>query len=85
MLKIRMIKAWHDVEEAYQQLEIAERSIEQSEENLRLNKDFYQAGTITMSDLLQAQLLYQQAKDHRTDAFADYQNKILEYRHSTGE
>lgn len=85
MLKIRMMKAWHDVEEAYQQLEIAGRSIEQAEENLRLNREYYQAGTTTMSDLLEAQLLYQQAKDRRTDAFADYQNKILEYRHSTGE
>ena len=37
-----------------------------------------------MSDLLEAQLLCQQAQDRRTDAFADYQNKLLEYRQTTG-
>ena len=38
-----------------------------------------------MSDLLEAQLLYQQALDRRTDAYADLQNKILEYRQATGQ
>lgn len=84
LLKIRMQKAWNDVDESYQQLSLAQRSIEQAEENLRLNRNFYQAGTSKMSDLLQAQLLYQQALDKRTDAFAEYQNKLLEYRLATG-
>ena len=84
LLTIRMQKAWNDVEEAYQQLTIAERSIQQSEENLRLSRNSYQAGTTTMSDLLEAQMLYQQSLDNRTDAFADYQNKILAYKHAVG-
>ena len=85
LLKIRMQNAWNNVEESRQQLEIAQRSIEQAEENLRLNRDYYKAGTSKMSDLLEAQLLYQQSLDRRTDAFADYQNKLLEYRHATGQ
>ena len=85
LLKIRMQKAWNDVEESRQQLQIAQRSIEQSEENLRLNRDYYRAGTSKMSDLLEAQLLYQQALDRCTDAYADYQNKLLEYRQATGQ
>jgi outer membrane protein TolC len=85
LLKIRMQNAWNNVEESHQQLQIAQRSIEQSEENLRLNRDYYRAGTSKMSDLLEAQLLYQQALDHRTDAYADYQNKLLEYRQATGQ
>ena len=85
LLKIRMQKAWNDVEEAYQQLDITRRSIEQAEENLRLNRDFYRAGTSKMSDLLEAQLLYQQACDKHTEAYADYQNKQLEYRQAVGQ
>lgn len=84
LLTIRMQKAWNDVEEAYQQLHIAERSIRQAEENLRLSRNCYQAGTTTMSDLLEAQMLYQQSLDKHTDAFADYQNKILAYKHAVG-
>ena len=85
LLKIRMHKTWNDVEEARQQLTIAQRSIQQSEENLRLNRDYYKAGTSKMSDLLEAQLLYQQALDKRTDAFADYQNKLLAHRQAIGQ
>ena len=85
LLKIRMQNAWNNVEESRQQLQIAQRSIEQAEENLRLNRDYYKAGTSKMSDLLEAQLLYQQSLDRCTDAFADYQNKLLEYRQATGQ
>ena len=84
LLKIRMQNAWNSVVESYQQLQIAQRSIEQAEENLRLNRDYYKAGTSKMSDLLEAQLLYQQSLDRRTDAYAEYQNKLLEYRQATG-
>ena len=85
LLKIRMQNAWNGVEESYQQLLIAQRSIEQAEENLRLNRDYYRAGTSKMSDLLEAQLLYQQSCDKHTDAYADYQNKLLEYRQAVGQ
>lgn len=85
MLKIKMQKAWDDVNTSYRQLEIAHRSIEQAQENLRLNRDYYKAGISKMSDLLEAQLLYQQACDKRADTYADYQNKLLEYRLSVGQ
>ena len=85
LLKIRMQNAWNGVEESYQQLQLSAHSIEQASENLRLNRIYYRAGTSKMSDLLEAQLLYQQALDKHTDAFAAYQNKILEYKQATGQ
>ncbi len=85
LLQIRMQRAWNSFEESYQQLLLAKRSIEQADENLRLNRNYYRAGTTKMSDLLEAQMLYQQACDKHTDAFADYQNKLLEYRQAVGE
>jgi len=36
-------------------------------------------------NLLEAQLLYQQTLDRRTEAFAELQNKLLEYRQATGQ
>ena len=85
LLKINMQSAWNNVQETYNQLIIAKRSIEQASENLRLNRDYYNAGTITMSDLLEAQLLYQQAFDKRTDAYTNYHNKLLAYKQAIGE
>ena len=85
LLQIRMQNAWNNVVEARQQLQIARRSIEQSEENLRIHRDHYRAGTCRMADLLEAQMLYQQSCDKHTDAYADLQNKLLAYRQSIGE
>lgn len=85
LLKIRIQNAWNGVEESYQQLTLAQRSIEQADENLRLNRNFYKAGTSRMSDLLEAQLLYQQARDKRTDAYAEYKNRLLDYKQAVGE
>ena len=85
LLKIRMQNAWNSLQEARQQLQLANRSIEQASENLRLNRNYYKAGTSKMSDLLEAQLLYQQACDKRTDALAEYHNRLLDYRQATGQ
>ena len=83
LLVIGMQNAWNGVEEAYSQLQLAQLSIEQATENLRLNRDYYNAGVSKMSDLLDAQMLYQQACDSRTDAYVNYQTKLLEYRLAT--
>lgn len=84
LLLIKMQKGWNEVVEAYQQLDITRRNIEQASENLRLQSDFYKTGISTMSDLLEAQTLYQQALDKHTDAYAEYHEKILEYKHAVG-
>ncbi len=84
LLVIRIQKNWNDLEESYKQLALARKSIDQSSENLRLNTDYYRAGTVKMSDLLLAQQQYQQAKDQYVDAFAAYQTKMLEYKQAVG-
>lgn len=81
---IRMKNAWNGVNEAYEQMKIARLSIEQSTENLRLNTDYYKAGTCMMSDLLDAQTLYQQSCDKYVESYTDYELKKREYLQVTG-
>ena len=83
-LMIRMQKAQIDLSNAYQQALIALNSIEQSEENLRLNEQYYKAGTSSMSDLLQAQQLYQQSCDKYAEAYSKYEISKTEYLQATG-
>lgn len=83
-LIIRMQKSWSDLLNAYQQALIAQNSIEQSTENLRLNEAYYQAGTSAMSDLLDAQMLFQQSKDKYAEACFNYEIKKMEYLQATG-
>lgn len=84
LLIIAMTNAWNDLRTSYTQMEIARESISQSEENLRLNKNFYAAGTTTITDLLDAQTLYLQAQDKFVDAYGQFQMKKLTYLQATG-
>lgn len=83
-LIIAMQSAWNELDNAYRLMEIAHRSIAQSAENLRLNEQYYKAGTSTMSDLIEAQSLYQQSCDKYAEQYAQYQIKQLEYKQATG-
>ena len=83
-LMIRMQKAQIDLSNAYRQALIALNSIEQSEENLRLNEQYYKAGTSSMSDLLKAQQLYQQSRDKYAEAYSKYEISKTEHLQVTG-
>lgn len=83
-LMIKMQKTKIDLINAYQQALIASKSIEQSEENLRLNEEYYRAGTSSMSDLLEAQQLFQQSRDKYAEAFSKYELSKTEYLKTTG-
>ena len=84
LLLIRMQNSWNALTDAYQQVGIALESIGQATENLRLQSDYYHAGTCTMSDLLEAQTLYQQSRDRYVESYAQYEVKKREYLQATG-
>lgn len=84
LLIIQMQSAYNDLDNAYKQIQIAKKSIEQSTENLRLNEDYYKAGTGTMSDLLDAQTSNQQSQDKYTEAVCQYINSRTAYMIATG-
>lgn len=83
LLSIKVEKGWDDVTVAYRKTLIARKSIEQSCENLRLNQQFYHAGTGKMTDLLEAQRQVQQSRDQWVEAVAAYQLRLAEYEEMT--
>ena len=85
LLVINMENKWNDMNDAYRKIGIAMESIAQAEENLRLHDDYYRAGTATMSDLLEAQTLYQNSRSAYVEAYAEYQIKKREYLQATGQ
>ena len=84
LLLIQMEQLWNELDEAYRQAAIAGESVEKAEENLRLSRDAYEAGTSTMSDLLDAQTLLRQSRDQYVDDMAAYLQKRTKYLQATG-
>lgn len=84
LLLIQMQQLWNELEEAYKQVKLAEKSVQSSTENLRLNNEYYKAGTVALSDLLDAQTLMQQSRNQETEAKVNFLIKKSRYLQVTG-
>jgi len=78
-LLLQMQQVRNTLDEAYKQTQLAEMSKQQAEENLRVNRDHYEAGLINVSDMLDAQAQLQQSCDQYTDALTQYQIVKVNY------
>ena len=84
MMQIEVQQCWHELQEAYEQILLSQKSIASATENLRLNENYFHAGTVSLSDLLDAQTLFQQSKDQYTDACSEYRTRLSRYFRITG-
>lgn len=84
MLEINMQNKWDELTAAHRKMELAAESIGQAEENLRLNKVYYEAGTSTITDLLEAEAMARQAHDQYSTAYGDFQTARAAYLNATG-
>lgn len=83
-LILKMQQSWNSLMEAEKQISLAESAVKQSSENVRINQDYYNAGTSSISDLLDAQTLYRQSRNRLTTAQINYKLKLSEYLFATG-
>ncbi|WP_278701335.1 TolC family protein [Phocaeicola sartorii] len=84
-LQLKMQQSWHSLTEAHKQIALAESAIEESSENVRMQTANYQAGTSTLSELLDAQSLFRQSRNRYTDACITYQTRLTQYLIDTGQ
>ena len=80
-----MQSAYNDLDNAYKQTLIARQSVTTSEENLRLNQNYYRAGSSTMTDLLNAQTSNRMANNKLAEAKADYMLALTKYLKAIGK
>ena len=84
LLLLQMQNVKNELDNAYKQFLLAKDGVEQSTENLRLNTNYYKAGTVSLTDVLEAQTLVQQNRDKYVESYADYQKRRIEYLQVTG-
>lgn len=83
-LLLQMQNVKNELDNAHKQILLAKDGVEQSTENLRLNTNYYRVGTVTLTDVLDAQTLLQQNRDKYVESYTDYQKKRIEYLQVTG-
>lgn len=83
-LTLEMTQSFNNLDEAYLEKKLAESSVVSAEENLRTSRLQYEKGVETLSDHLEAQTLWQQARQTQVEARINCYLKWLEYQKATG-
>lgn len=84
LMAVEIEAKWSALQEAYAQTLLMKKSVESAIENLRMNRDYYNAGTISVSDLLEAQTFVRQNKDGYTETCTAYYDILTDYLQATG-
>jgi len=84
-IMVQMHKHYNELEVAYLQVEITNQSVRSASENVRLNTNYYRTGLVTLNDLLEAQFLFQKAKDNQVDRYTEYLLKLSNYKKLIGK
>lgn len=85
LLNLQIEQAKNEMNETRFQIKTSQISINQSKENLRVVDDNYKAGVSSMSDLLEAEALYQDAQNQFSDAVCMYRIKMANYQSAIGK
>ena len=83
LMTVETKQIWNELVEAYEQLLLAKTSIGQATENMRIVENTYKAGTVPLTELLDAQVLFRQSHNQYSDAYSVYRIKELKYRQIT--
>jgi len=85
LLQLQMEKTFMDLNESFQQIEVAEATVLQANEYFIEIKNGHDAGIESTSNLLESRALLQQANDALTDAKAGYKIKLAYYLQATAQ
>lgn len=85
LLELEAVQAANNLKEAELELKLALSSVESANENLRTSTKQYEAGLESLSDLLEAQTLWQQANQALIDARIGRYISLITYQKVSGQ
>lgn len=83
-LEIEVTDKWDNLTGAYRKMELSHKDIDQSKENLRITRAYYDAGMNTITDLLDAQTLFVESQGNYISNYGIFRLSISQYLNSTG-
>ena len=84
MIRLELEQSWYVFTEAVKKYDLCEKALIQASENLRMSQDSWQEGMIKLSDLLEAQVIWQQAYSELIQSKTDLKMQEINYRRKTG-
>jgi outer membrane protein TolC len=82
-MQLQTNQAWFNLEQSWLRITMAQTALHDAEANLKVTEDYYEAGLVALSDLLEAQTLLQKSRDELTDSRVEYRINLVTYRQMT--
>ena len=82
-MEMQTNQAWFNLEQSWLRITMAQTALSDAEANLKITEDYYEAGLVALSDLLEAQTLLKQSRDELTDSRVEYRISLVTYKQMT--
>jgi len=82
-MEMQTNQAWFNLEQSWLRITMAETALQDAEANLKITEDYYEAGLVALSDVLEAQTMLKQSRDELTDSRVEYRISLLNYKQLT--
>ncbi len=84
-MEMQTNQAWFNLEQSWLRITMAQTALSDAEANLKVTQDYYDAGLVALSDMLEAQTLLKQSRDELTDSRVEYRINLVNYQQLTGD
>ena len=82
-MEMQTNQAWFNLEQSWLRITMAQTALSDAEANLKITQDYYDAGLVALSDVLEAQTLLKQSRDELTDSRVEYRINLVTYQQLT--
>ena len=82
-MEMQTNQAWFNLEQSWLRITMAQAALSDAEANLKITEDYYEAGLVALSDVLEAQTLLKQSRDELTDSRVEYRINLVKYKQLT--
>ncbi len=79
-MEMQTNQAWFNLEQSWLRITMAQTALSDAEANLKIAEDYYEAGLVALSDVLEAQTMLKQSRDELTDSRVGYRINLVSYK-----
>lgn len=79
-MRLQTDQAWFNLQQSWLRIAMAQTALDDAEANMKIASDYYEAGLISLSELLEAQTLLKQSHNELSDSRMEYRINLVSYR-----
>ena len=83
LMEMQTNQAWFNLQQSSLRISMAQTALNDAEANLKIAQDYYEAGLVTLSDLLEAQTMLKNSRDELSDSRIEYRLNLVKYKQLT--